>query len=255
MGGMETHVAAYLAGIVDGEGNIGLVRRNANPQRGEIAPTFYDYLKIVNTDYRLLSWIREKVGYGKISVETRKKEGHRKVYTWHVSSRPMRQFLQEVYPYLLIKRDQADLIFKFRATFDKSRECRKGVPPEVLKMREQYCVEMVNLHKTVVHGPPLLAGPQTTEVRRAAQQDVFGSEMSALEACRFFASGHVSARKVRKGAQKVVLPTRYRPTVGGRYVVINDMPEDGYELKSQAHEAARRYKQSKRAELKMLLDG
>lgn len=252
---MENHIAAYLAGIVDGEGNIGLFRRKAKPECGEIAPTFYAYLKVCNTDYRLLSWIRENVGYGAIHVEVRHRARCRKVYTWHISSRPMEQFLRLIYPYLVIKKEQADLIFKYRATFDKSRECRKGVPPKILKLREQYCVELVNLHKTVVHGPPALAGAQTSEMRRAAQQDVFGSEMNALETCRFFATGFVSARKAREGPLKVAVPTRWRPTVGGRYVIADDVPKDGYKLRSEAHDAARRYKENKRAELKKLLDG
>lgn len=166
---MRSEVAGYLAGIVDGEGNIGLLRRNPKPQCGEINPTFLDYVKVTNTDYRLLSWIKEHVGAGSIYAESRNKERSRKVYTWHISSKPCLIFLRQIYPFLVVKKEQADVIFQFRMTIDQARPCKYGMPEDTIKERERLCSEMVRLHNHVVHGKPIHAGPQTTERRRASQ--------------------------------------------------------------------------------------
>ncbi len=168
---MKETECAYLAGIVDGEGNIGLVRRPPKPECGEISPTFLDYVKISNTDYRMLAWVKDKVGAGSIYAEARVKERCRKIYTWHISSEKSADFLAQVYPYLVVKKEQADVIFLFRKTFDKRRFCKRGLSSEIIALREFYCGEMVRLHNHVTHGAPIKAGPQTVEARKASQSN------------------------------------------------------------------------------------
>ncbi|MGH8618677.1 MAG: LAGLIDADG family homing endonuclease, partial [Burkholderiales bacterium] len=52
--------AAYLAGLIDGEGTIGLTRRHRNDQRQVV-------VSISNTERPLLEWVLLTVGAGKIT--------------------------------------------------------------------------------------------------------------------------------------------------------------------------------------------
>lgn len=52
--------AAYLAGLVDGEGTIGLTHRHAHENRQLV-------LSIANTEAGILQWVRERTGIGKIT--------------------------------------------------------------------------------------------------------------------------------------------------------------------------------------------
>lgn len=150
---MEKEIAAYLAGIVDGEGSICIVERPAKPQCGEVTPTFLDFVKIGNTDYRLLAWISEKTGLGTIYTETRRKPNSRQMHAWHVSSKQCVKFLERVHPYLVIKKEQAALIFSFRETFEPVGTGRR-VSEETLALRRWHCAEMKRLHRKVEQAYP-----------------------------------------------------------------------------------------------------
>lgn len=94
--------AAYLAGIIDGEGTIGVY---AYEHR---APAVH--LSVANTDRALLEWIATSTGVG--AVITRKVVNvdlHRQSYTWQCSSQAAGTTLRQVQPYLRVKASQAQL--------------------------------------------------------------------------------------------------------------------------------------------------
>lgn len=105
---------AYLAGIFDGEGTIG----------------YYDYRKrhestvmITNADPRIMTWILEKIGYGCVTT-IRKAYDRRKhiVHHWRISNRPrVKDFLEAIVPYLIIKKDQAELLLELWKVEKSSR--------------------------------------------------------------------------------------------------------------------------------------
>ncbi len=159
---MDQKTAAYIAGIIDGEGSIGVMKFKPKLASGEKSVGYLEYLKVANTDYRLVAWLKDKTGVGCIYAESRKKANHRQVYTWHVSSLRFYELLKQVYPYLVIKREQANLIFLFRET--RQQRYRQGVPKAVLATRDWYYEEMKRLHTVVEHGPPIKARDQKMEL-------------------------------------------------------------------------------------------
>ena len=88
---------AYFAGIVDGEGTI------------SITGTGYPYVAIVNTDGRLIDWLRERLG-GPKTYEARPVARHKPVYRWKLMSErciiPLRRSLR----WLVIKKEHAFIV-------------------------------------------------------------------------------------------------------------------------------------------------
>jgi hypothetical protein len=70
--------AAYLAGLVDGEGSITLGRKNATAFR-------YPIVSIASTSIELLLWCKQKTGLGCITTKRLYRAHHKKSYHWVVA--------------------------------------------------------------------------------------------------------------------------------------------------------------------------
>lgn len=144
---MKETERAYLAGIVDGEGHIAISKRKPNKLSGEVSPGYLCYVKIGSTDYLLVDWIKRTVGGGSI-YETLPKKGQDKkpFFTWHITSKQAENFLREIYPYLVIKRRQADFVFELRSTV-KISSGRIATSEKVLAYREKCFSDLAAHHR------------------------------------------------------------------------------------------------------------
>lgn len=95
--------AAWLAGLIDGEGTIG-VYKNSNGHGGR----FVQYtLQVVNTHVGALRRCRKISGVGSVNPKWRAKQ-HKPCWAWKVSSqRDIIAVLEQVLPHLTIKLPQA----------------------------------------------------------------------------------------------------------------------------------------------------
>lgn len=102
----ETTVAerAYAAGMVDGEGHIGLA-----PWKGSFLPI----VVVTNTNKLSIDWFAERFSGGNVLTHEQSNERHKARYNWRLSGRRAYTFLREIAPYLVIKREQAALIFAY----------------------------------------------------------------------------------------------------------------------------------------------
>lgn len=93
---------AYMAGLVDGEGCVGVHLR----KRGDMLTV----LNVANTDPNLMSWIQERFG-GRIYIHKRHKDKPRwKVcLSWRVVNLQARSILKVLIPFLTIKKERAEL--------------------------------------------------------------------------------------------------------------------------------------------------
>jgi len=98
--------AAYIAGIIDGEGTISLTRRHRNENRQlEVS--------ISNTDMALLQFVKQCVGAGRISNKRTYRHNHRQSATFCISNRQALYLLEQVRPYLrTYKAERADLVLQ-----------------------------------------------------------------------------------------------------------------------------------------------
>lgn len=121
--------AAYIAGILDGEGSITISKKNDHTgmRRGVC---YRPCVSVANTNELLLLWLQATTGLGGISSKAPSNPRHRQAWKWSVWSQQARQLLEVVSPYLLLKREQAELVLDF------VRSQRRGVGRDGLSEEE-----------------------------------------------------------------------------------------------------------------------
>lgn len=94
--------AAYLAGLIDGEGTVALSHSNSNHRSPSVS--------IANTDYTLVEWPMQITGVGficKKGTATKKKSHHLDSYIYAVHYDNALELLGQIYPYLKNKSKRA----------------------------------------------------------------------------------------------------------------------------------------------------
>ena len=95
----------YVAGLLDGEGSIQM-----NARQGGGYPSVL--VSIYNTDFRVMEWLLQKLG-GKIYVHRHGTRKAKTSYRWSLPKWPGLRFLNNVYPWLVIKRERAYCALEF----------------------------------------------------------------------------------------------------------------------------------------------
>ena len=134
---------AYIAGAIDGEGNIQISRRTTT-LKGATTALYVCYIKISNTDRRMLDYIKNAVGDGTISCDYRENSVRRNCYHLRFSQETAKTLLKEIYDYLVIKKEQADVIFSIRDTYSKTKYFK--VPDTIAISRKEYWEKLKLLH-------------------------------------------------------------------------------------------------------------
>ena len=99
---------AYLAGIIDGEGYIGIGLNKAGAG-GHKNPQHTLRMTISQSNQPFLVYLRNKWdGIGSICINRGSKQ-NRTGYKWNISANQAVTILEQVLPYLIIKRTQAEL--------------------------------------------------------------------------------------------------------------------------------------------------
>lgn len=104
---------AYIAGIVDGEGSIGLWKHRQklkDHDKVSIRPN----VRIGMTDEEVIDYIAETVGTGSRTHKHKELENFDKQHIFALQSQnEVRDFLEQVKPYLRAKSDQAELLIEY----------------------------------------------------------------------------------------------------------------------------------------------
>ena len=96
---------AYVAGILDGEGCLGVGWR----LKKYVTPT----VQVSNTKVELLHWLSER--FGGAVYEHAPREGNRQAcYLWTLAGTKALRVIEAALPYLVIKREQARLLLSMR---------------------------------------------------------------------------------------------------------------------------------------------
>ena len=100
---------AYVAGIVDGEGTIGLHKNYEYKGR----PFYGLRVSVGNTNEWLISFLKMQFG-GYVFKETHSNPLHKDCWKWELHAKKSYVFLKAILPYLQIKRPQAELAIRFQ---------------------------------------------------------------------------------------------------------------------------------------------
>lgn len=99
-------VAAYIAGLIDGEGTVTLTRLHAGENRRLV-------VSIANTEIQLLTFVLDQVVAGKITRKTETSDRYTPSYCYAVSSRQALALLRQFLPHLRsCKRQRAEMALK-----------------------------------------------------------------------------------------------------------------------------------------------
>ena len=151
---------AYLAGVIDGEGCIGIRKTK---RTGSFKSTRYSaVLTIGNTSRLLIEQLMAAFGAGCVTYRYPTKT-KRACYLWTVSSLGARHVLCNVHPYLIVKRRQAAVLLEFIDDFDSFKGGRPGkkagqlVSAGELARRERLYQQMRSLNRV---------GPRADDIPR-----------------------------------------------------------------------------------------
>jgi len=96
--------AAYIAGLIDGEGTISLSRKHRNENRQLV-------VSISNTECKLLEYVHDAVGAGRITHKRTYRTHHAPSMTYTITNRQALGLLEQIAPYLKsYKADRARLV-------------------------------------------------------------------------------------------------------------------------------------------------
>jgi len=118
----------YLAGIVDGEGSIGVCKTIRN---NRWSPEYRIRMRITNTDERLFDYIlkilKNQNDYYYLCERPSRYINRKTIYELEFGDTLTHKFLKEMVDYLLLKTEQAKLAIQMKDTF-KENYGRKKVP-------------------------------------------------------------------------------------------------------------------------------
>lgn len=117
----------WLAGVLDGEGSLMIVRANAD--------NFAPRIMVANTNLDFLQQVEKITGCGSIKLAHKESLVRKKGYKWTCDVwDDIIQIIEEVHPYLIIKRLQASVLLLFCQTRNSVRGRR--TTPDTKKYRE-----------------------------------------------------------------------------------------------------------------------
>lgn len=127
---MEEAEKAYLAGIVDGEGTVTLMKHHKNE-----TPT--PSVSVANCNMKLLKWIKARVG-GVIVSKKKYKTYHTDSFAWSVRQDRAIRLLGEIRGYLIVKRPQAQLIVnRYKAVTHRTGRYTPGMLAKKMRLVAQ----------------------------------------------------------------------------------------------------------------------
>jgi hypothetical protein len=135
---------AYLAGLIDGEGCIGLHIATNNPQR-RINPRFQCSLVVTNTHKELLEQLQAVFG-GNIFPRKKQKEHHKQCWKWDAQDLGAYEVCKAVLPYLVIKRRQAEAVVKF---YDEMGPRPRGMGASLTREEVQRRMDLYELCRSL----------------------------------------------------------------------------------------------------------
>ena len=121
--------AAYIAGLIDGEGSVGLLRKHKGDNRQLV-------ISIANNELALLEFVLEVIGAGKITHKRPIAAAHNESYTYTITNRQALSVLEQTYRFLrTYKSRRAQLILD---DYLKLTPRNGKYSPEIKSKRERF---------------------------------------------------------------------------------------------------------------------
>ena len=142
---------AYFAGLFDGEGCVFINKTWQNKRK--LSPRYKLQVSITNSNPKPLIIIKQLYG-GIISARRKNNEKYKAWYVWRVTTKSAENFLRDILPYLIIKKEEVELALIHRKFANKHRmdsqenKNIKHYTDEELKKQEKIRIELKELKRT-----------------------------------------------------------------------------------------------------------
>lgn len=102
----------YVVGLFEGEGHISLNESHRNDPKRTVC--YSVHIGITNTNRALLEKAKEIIGIGVVRSHHQPNKNNKDCFIWHLGDqKSVLWFLNQVYPYLIEKKEKATLLIPF----------------------------------------------------------------------------------------------------------------------------------------------
>lgn len=130
---MNTTLNSYAAGIIDGEGCVSLFYRHKENGRRYVTPS----IQVSNTNKTLLDFLQNSFGGRVVPVKT-SRPNRKPCWCWVVYAKTAMSILRAIYPFLLVKKPQADILMAIDGQRDeRGKRIRKNLTPADFEANEK----------------------------------------------------------------------------------------------------------------------
>jgi hypothetical protein len=147
---------AYLAGLIDGEGCFFIGNfMTKSKTTGNMYPNYHCILKISSNDVCVLEWVNKTFG-ARITVLNKKRKDHTRnfvTYDAYFTGNMLTDLTHLLLPHLKIKKPQAEVMLKMRATFPRSGSSGRYRCPERDSLRAALHRDMHRLNSRFKQHP------------------------------------------------------------------------------------------------------
>ncbi len=141
-------IFAYLAGLVDGEAYIGIKKSN-NKKNGSKSPQHHERIQIRMTEELAIQLFKKIYGGSYYKEKPEQHNARKPLYCYQASDKLASNILQQLPPFLLVKRKDAKLVLLLRDRKNQKRIFGRGIgvmSKEELKIREPLYQACKTLH-------------------------------------------------------------------------------------------------------------
>lgn len=178
---------AWLAAMLDSDGSLGIRVQKYKEGRTK-NESFIPYLAISQTDTGALEHCAKITGMGSINIKARPPVDLRGIrstktfYTWRLDGQQASKVIRDVYPYLIIKQIQAQIVYAMNLSLKWGRPTRAlPVPPDIMDYRRKlYTVVKALNQRDFVDVPVLPIVPPAEETGWYLREEIVWQKPSCL---------------------------------------------------------------------------
>jgi len=138
---VDNNRLAYIAGLVDGEGYIG-IKKDQVKGRG-VNPVFYERISVASNNKDIIDFISDFFAVGKIYLHKHSKLSKKCYWSWEASNLKAVEVIKKIYRFLRIKKPEADLVLEL----SRNKIKKYGtLPKEVVEYREKLYQGIKDIH-------------------------------------------------------------------------------------------------------------
>jgi hypothetical protein len=121
---MKDTTVAYLAGLIDGEGYIGIKKARA---KNSVSTLYHERIQVRMVTEGSIKYLSRQLGGGYYCEKASAVKG-RPLFCWQASDALAASILTQLLPYLIVKRASAKTVLNLRRSKNDPRARRRGSP-------------------------------------------------------------------------------------------------------------------------------